>query len=387
MAALKIKKDSSGQLVMQSPVLPSWGNIFSTVIWIVIFAFFFLPSLGEGNVDWANLGLILFFLVVTVGGSVVSSLLSTQVAVDHTSRAVTITRRLFGYPVRSTVLPFGDLANIEYQYYRQSSGRYSHDAWRVNAVAKDGGRIPLNWDGKQDEMLMLAQKLAERTRLELLDSSTKPTSTAQQIFDTIRGQSSENEAEPETEMPSQADSHAPPPVAEPSWSMPMNESPQPELAPAESAPMEVPPAAPVRNLSVAELEKRVAGDSMDAQARYALARKHHARGQVDRAIELYQETLRIDTSNAEAQNDLGVALQQRGKRTEAEAAYRRAVALDPFSSTAHLNLGMMLRAMNRASDASQEFYQARQNARGDAQSRAAEAASTGAKMEPQLSKT
>ncbi|MDE3090366.1 MAG: hypothetical protein KGJ80_13375, partial [Chloroflexota bacterium] len=67
------------------------------------------------------------------------------------------------------------------------------------------------------------------------------------------------------------------------------------------------------------------------------------------------------------------------------AAYRRAIALDPFSGTAHLNLGLLLSGMKRATEASQEFLQARQNARGDAETRAAEAASTGAKMEPRLS--
>jgi Flp pilus assembly protein TadD len=125
---------------------------------------------------------------------------------------------------------------------------------------------------------------------------------------------------------------------------------------------------------------------MDSDARFALARRYWSRGQADRAITLYQETLRLDPTNAAAQNDLGVALQSRGKRTEAESAYRRAVALAPFSSTAHLNLGLLLSGMKRAAEASQEFYQARQNARGDDETRAAEAASTGAKMGPVLSK-
>lgn len=126
---------------------------------------------------------------------------------------------------------------------------------------------------------------------------------------------------------------------------------------------------------------------MDSDARYVLARKYQARNQLDRAMALYREVLRLDPINTGAQNDLGVALQQRGKRTEAEAAYRRAIALDPFSSMAHLNLGLLLRSMNRATDASQEFYQARQNARSDAERRAAEAASTGARMDPQLSQS
>jgi Flp pilus assembly protein TadD len=100
---------------------------------------------------------------------------------------------------------------------------------------------------------------------------------------------------------------------------------------------------------------------------------------------MYQEVLRLDPMNIGAQNDLGVAYQARGKRTEAEAAYRRAAALAPFSFTAHLNLALLLRATNRAAEASQEFYLARQNARGKAETQLAEAASSGGKVEPMLS--
>jgi tetratricopeptide (TPR) repeat protein len=178
-----------------------------------------------------------------------------------------------------------------------------------------------------------------------------------------------------------------PPVISP---IPANEMLQPPEMPmssgipaADAAPT---PTMDLSRLSIAELEARVSGDAMDSDARFALARRYLARGQTDRAITLYQETLRLDPTNADAQNDLGVALQSRGKRTEAEAAYRRAVALDPFSSTAHLNLGLLLSGMKRPAEASQEFYQARQNARGGDETRAAEAASTGAKMDPVLSK-
>ena len=143
----------------------------------------------------------------------------------------------------------------------------------------------------------------------------------------------------------------------------------------------------LNSLSMQALEQRITSDTMDSDARYALAKKYHARGQFDKAIGLYQETLRLDPTNSNAQNDLGVALQQRGRRVEAEAAYRRAVALDPFSVTPHLNLGLLLRAMNKANDASQEFYLARKNARGETEMRLAESASTGARIEPQMSRT
>jgi tetratricopeptide (TPR) repeat protein len=142
----------------------------------------------------------------------------------------------------------------------------------------------------------------------------------------------------------------------------------------------------VWSLSIDELEKRIAADTLDSDARFALARRYQAHGQFDRAIDLYQKAIQLDPANANAQNDIGVALQQRGRRAEAEVAYRRAAALDPFSSTAHVNLGLLLRSLNRASEASQAFFQARKNARGDAESKRAEAASAGGKLDPQLSR-
>jgi tetratricopeptide (TPR) repeat protein len=397
MAALQVKENSTGQMVMQSPLLPSLGNIFSTLVWMAILAFFLLPSLGNGRVDWENVGLLLIFFVVTVGATLMSHLVSTRMIVDPTSRAIMINRQIFGLPISSTTIPFRELQNIEFQYYRQAQGRYSHDAWRVNAISNDGRRIPLNWDGKQDEMAALAQKLSERTGVQVLDSSTKPESVVRKLIQTIEGEPADAAPSPSTEAPSMPDNQAPPPVAIPPWFAPPTgpSVPQVELAPLEPAPVEpamsseatTSTAAPAqaRNLSIPELEKRVAGDAMDAEGRFALARKYQAQGQLDRAITLYQETLRIDTANSDAQNDLGVAWLRKGKRAEAEAALRRAIALDPFSSRGHLNLGLVLRSMNRAAEASQEFYQARQNARGDAETRLAEAASTGAKMDLQLS--
>lgn len=407
---LKVKEDSPGRLVFQSSMVPSLGNLFSMLIWVGVLILFFLPGLGEGQVDFANLAMILFFFAVTVGGSALAGLTSTVVTLDRSSRSLTLARRLLGFPLRSTSLSFGDIENIHYEYYRQSSGRYSHDAWRIVAVAKDGQRALLNWDGKKEEMATLAQKVASITGVELVDNSAKPVSNVQQILDTIRGPlggTPDNTAPAgDAAMPSppnrdeQAGAGIPdatiPTIAAP-WANPADTASQMPSTVESAVPSEtdyvsdVTPsgarvsAASLRTSSVQELEKRVAGDPLDSDARYALGRKYHDSGQLDRAIGLYQELLRLDPTNAAAQNDLGVALQQRGKRAEAEAAFRRAAALDPFSSTAHLNLGLLLRSAKRATEASQEFYLARQNARSADETRAAEAASTGANMRPVLS--
>lgn len=403
MPALNLNEDSTGRMVFKPSLFSRLGGLFSTLVWLGFLLVFLLPSFGGGRFDPESLLPILFVLVFVVGGGLLGALLTNQVVIDQPSRTVTSSRRLLGFPINTLAVPFGDIANVEYQYYRQSSGRTSHNAWRVNLLTRDNRRIPINWDGKQDEMAALAQKVAALTGGQLVDNSTRPVSTAQQILDSMRGrtdlpapaeqETEPQEATPQSTAPSMPETQAPPPVAAP-WLMPEGQTTLPTEAPASEPMMETVggeettgevTASDLRNMSVADLEERIKSDPMEGLARHVLARKYQEGGQLDRAAALYQQVLHIDPTNADAQNDLGVALERQRKRTEAEAAYRRAVALDPFSSRAHLNLGLLLRSMNRATEASQEFFQARQNAHDDSESRLAEAASTGSKLEPQLS--
>ncbi len=397
MAALQVKEDSAtGQLTMRSPLAARLGGSAFGLIWVVLLgAFFVLPMLSSGTIDWSNLLFVLVIFLFSGSSTLLSALTSTTVTIDRGNRTLTNAVNLLVFPLRSTTMSFADLTNIEAQYYRHSTGRAAHEAWRVNAIDKAGKRIPLNWDGKQAEMTDLAQKIATLTSVPLLDNSAKPESTMRRVFEKVMPPAMTDQPAAATDEPSAENTFQP---ADPAAA-----ADQPELMMAESSappvanvltmstadvPMEAEPAATedLSRLSIDALEQRIQGDTMDSDARYALARRYHAQGQLDRAIALYQEVMRTDPTNSGAQNDMGVAFQQRGKRTEAEAAYRRAIALDPFSSTAHLNLALLLRDMKRATDASQEFFQARQNARGDAETRVAEAASTGARMEPVMSK-
>jgi Flp pilus assembly protein TadD len=396
MAALKLNEDATGRMVLQPALRSRLGGLLSMLVWVGILIVFFFPSFGGGRLDPEGLITIIFVLVFVLGGSLLGALLTNQIVVDQTSRTVTSSRRLLGIPLSTTQASFGDIDTVENQFYRQASGRTSHNAWRVMVNTRDNRRIAINWDGKQEEMAALAQKVANMTGAQVVENATKPVSTAQEILDRMRGQPEQPQppaqdtvtqetAEQET-APAMPDTASPPPVAMPYLAQ-EEESSQPAAAMTTEAPAPSgeETARDLANLSVAELEQRVKVDSMDVLARHVLARKYQASGQPNRAVPLYQEALHIDPMNVDAQNDLGVALEQQRKRTEAEAAYRRAIGLDPFSSTAHLNLGLLLRGMNRAPEASQEFYQARQNAQTDSETRAAEAASTGGKLEPQLS--
>ena len=407
MAALRIREDdATGRLTLSAPLSSRFGGIVVGLAWVAILGvFFLLPLFGSDSFDPMNVLFVLAILVFSGGSSLISSLTLTTVTLDRSSRTLTTVSNLLVVPLRTTTVSFADLANVEVQYYRQSSGRSAHEAWRVNAVGRDGKRMRLNWDGSQAEMTDLAQKLVSFTGAPLLDSSLKPEPTMQRIFGrglppVTADSSAPDDSTADMDTTSQTDQAPAAGQSEPTMGQPSDTDTtitEPYLpSAADTTPMptydtindtQPVPAPNLSRLSVSELEQRVQGDAMDSDARYALGRKYHAQGQIDRAMGLYQDTLRIDSSNGGAQNDLGVALQQRGKRTEAEAAYRRAIALDPFSSTPHLNLGLLLTGMKRATDASQEFLQARRNANGDAETRAAEAASTGMKMDPQLSKT
>lgn len=66
------------------------------------------------------------------------------------------------------------------------------------------------------------------------------------------------------------------------------------------------------------------------------------RGELDAAIECYQEALALDPSQAQACNNLGNAYKELGRVHDAVASYRNAIAADRNLAEAHLNLGIAL---------------------------------------------
>ncbi len=399
MAALAMKQDPATGIMKLSPsLLPRLTSLLFGVLWLVFLGVFLVPAFAGDNPDWGTILFIAIFALAPIGSSFVSALVSNAVTLDPGTRTLTSTRQILFVPVSSTAVPFNDITNIEVQRVRRSS-RSSSGYYVVSAVTRDGKRIALNWNGGQSEMQDLAQRVSAMTGAPLADQPYQAPSMVQQVLDKVA---------PELEQMIEPSS----PPAQQTDSTQMDSSMMPSAAPAmpkmnELSGIDLPSSAPMMSdayaentladttpastrdlsaMSLNELEQRVGGDPMDSDARYALARQYASRGQLDRAMGMYQEVMHLDPTNPGAQNDIGVLLQMRGKRTEAEAAYRRAIALDPFSSTAHLNLGLLLRQMKRPVDASQEFLQARQNARGDMETQAAESASTNTKMEPVLSK-
>lgn len=374
MAALQTKEDSmTGRLTLFMPSLPRLGRILFGLVWLVFIGAFLI---SDTNGDAENWGMVLFFFafaLLPLFSSALNALVNTTIVIDRGTRTLSLTKQLLSLPISAQAIPFSDVTGIELLPARTQR----QFLWLVNAVTRDAKRVRLNWDGGEKEMDALAQKISALVGAPVTQAPQVP-AVAQPTLEPI--------------APNAQELRAPSPADDSTATSPSDVSTtaQPATAAAvsiDSTPdIKTTPSAALNALSIDTLEKRIADDTLDSDARYVLARKYHARGQIDKAIGLYQDTLRLDPTNVNAQNNLGVALQQRGKRAEAEAAYRRAIALDPFSTTAHLNLGLLLRSMNRAAEASQEFFQARQNARGDAETRMAEAASTGGRIEPQMSK-
>lgn len=372
----------TGTLTLYAPLASRLGSLMFGALWIAIAGVFLLMFILKGQFEWELLIIFLFFAGIPAL-SALGALIPTTVVIDRRARTLAVMRQLLFLPISSTTLSFTDVSNVELQLAQTNS----RNVWLINAVSRDDRRVTLNWDGQEAEMTDLAQRVAVIIGVPVSQGAYRLPAVLTRMLKKIAP-----EQVAKIEQIIGAQERASPPSDSDAPSITQPTIPQSIETPTvfESLSSEQHTrrerAADARRMTIESLEQRVASDSMDSDARYILARKYHARGEIDRAVTLYRAALRLDPTNTRAQNDLGVALQARGKRTEAEAAYRRAAALDPFSFTAHLNLALVLRSLNRAAEASQEFYLARQNARGADETRAAEAASTGARVEPRLSR-
>jgi protein O-mannosyl-transferase len=81
-------------------------------------------------------------------------------------------------------------------------------------------------------------------------------------------------------------------------------------------------------------------------------------GQVDKAIDQYQETLRLQPEFAEAHNNLGYALGRRGQLDAAITEHREAIRLKPSCIEAYNNLAMALLKKGQPDEAINECQEA-----------------------------
>jgi tetratricopeptide (TPR) repeat protein len=84
------------------------------------------------------------------------------------------------------------------------------------------------------------------------------------------------------------------------------------------------------------------------------------KGEFDRAIQDFNEAIRLDPNYADAFNNRGVAYAGKGDSSQAIADFDRAIQLDPNYAIAIFNRGLALQNLGRSAEAEQAFARARQ---------------------------
>ena len=79
------------------------------------------------------------------------------------------------------------------------------------------------------------------------------------------------------------------------------------------------------------------------------------RGEVDEAIDHYQQAMEAEPRVAEPPNNLGLALLKKGRTEEAIDQYHRAIELDPQYAVAYHNLGLLLAQLGQSDAALLQF--------------------------------
>ena len=90
------------------------------------------------------------------------------------------------------------------------------------------------------------------------------------------------------------------------------------------------------------LREDLAPETLSQEARLHLRQGQllYDRGDIDKAIVQWQETVRMAPDSAKAHHLLGLALRDRGDTTKAIAEFQQALRLDPDNATAHVHLAM-----------------------------------------------
>ncbi|MFQ5416669.1 MAG: tetratricopeptide repeat protein [Myxococcota bacterium] len=85
---------------------------------------------------------------------------------------------------------------------------------------------------------------------------------------------------------------------------------------------------------------------------------HQRRGELDRAISYFRESVRVCPEQPEAYNNLGIALRMGGKLDESIAVLRQALELDPDYHLAQNSIGLALHALGEYELAADHFRRA-----------------------------
>ena len=108
------------------------------------------------------------------------------------------------------------------------------------------------------------------------------------------------------------------------------------------------------------LQTRPPGARADAivRAHFRLGNALAKKGELDQAIEQYQQGLEISPTDYAARSDLGLTLAQAGQLEEAISQYRQALRIGPHSYTTHYNLGNALLRLGQPGQAVSHYAEA-----------------------------
>jgi tetratricopeptide (TPR) repeat protein len=109
---------------------------------------------------------------------------------------------------------------------------------------------------------------------------------------------------------------------------------------------------------VAQTDDTFGDNGADPVKLFERAQGAHARGDLEKALELYQQAIKIRPEFPEAEFQVGNILTGQGKYPEAEAAFRRAIELKKSWSLPYSGLGALLMRVNRDADAEKSLRQA-----------------------------
>ncbi|MBC7162892.1 MAG: serine protease [Immundisolibacter sp.] len=98
--------------------------------------------------------------------------------------------------------------------------------------------------------------------------------------------------------------------------------------------------------------------SQDSMAWYSLGFAYGQAGQTTKAIEAFQQALRINPEQAEAWNNLGVVYRQAGQTAKAIEAFQQALRINPEHAKAWNNLGVAYRNAGQTTKEIEAYQQA-----------------------------
>ena len=111
-------------------------------------------------------------------------------------------------------------------------------------------------------------------------------------------------------------------------------------------------------MAIQSFEQAIKITSDFADAHYNLGLTLQELNQLDAAVKSYEMTLSIQSNYAKAHNNLGIVFKELGKIDDSVKSYQQAIDIEPEYAEAHNNLGNVLYILGKFDDAIESYNQA-----------------------------